>query len=278
MERIAKLVAASGAIRRKIWASLPFGVRFAEFLGRLASSSTDAFGKVMYGEFLQRGVVGMPDVNGKPAADLQITHNTTNRLPHGYGREFGSKAFKILMGKYHNPQMVEDLMGDFLLRFLEKGSKHLKPGTPLKEAENYVLRGLQNDALNWLRKKRETSDMLNRPGDDEEHSIYDVTPAFDEDSAEKLFDERMLPIVRGKLRKIHPDAEQYIKLSILDGYTDREIIGDPANGVPSLLDHPYGLGGSVLNEKVWWHYKKEIYDVLKHGFEDLREKAQHHTV
>jgi hypothetical protein len=86
----------------------------------------------------------------------------------------------------------------------------------------------------------------------------------------------MLPAVRGKLRQIHPDAEQYVKLSILDGYTDREILGDPANGVPSLLEHPYGGGGAPLNEKLWGHYKKKIYDVLKHGFEDLQEKAHHH--
>lgn len=277
MERIAKLVSASAAVRRKIWASLPFGVRFAEFLVRLASSSTDAFGKVMYGEFIQRGIIGLPDVHGKPVAELPVK-NITNRLPPGYGRDFGSKAFKILMGKYHNPQMVDDLMSDFLLRFLEKGSKHLVAGSTLKDAENYVLRGLQNDALNWLRKKRETSDMLpHDTGDSNEpRSIYEVTPAFDEDSAEKLFDERMLPAVRVKLRQIHPDAEQYVKLSILDGYTDREILGDPANGVPSLLEHPYGGGGAPLNEKLWGHYKKKIYDVLKHGFEDLQEKAHHH--
>lgn len=272
MERIAKLVAASTAVRRKIWASLQFSVRLADFFGRLASMTTDAFGKVIYAEFILRGVEDMPPVHGKPVSELPHSKSIANKLPPGYGREFGKKAFLVMMGKLHNPQQVEELMSEFLVNFLESGSKHLREGVTLHEAHNYVLRALQNAIIDWLRKKREVSDSM---GGEDAHSIYDVTPTFDEESAEKLFDERMLPKVRTKLRGIHPSAEQYIKLSLIEGYTDREILGDPAHGVPSLLEHPLTSSGLPLTEKSWsTSYKPKIFSVLKNSFEDL----VHHAV
>jgi DNA-directed RNA polymerase specialized sigma24 family protein len=268
MERIAKLVLAAAEARRKIWASLPFGVRLAEFMSRLASSTTDAFGKVMYAAFLNSGVTDMPDINGKPASEFDLARKPiANRLPNGYGRDFGKKVFLILMGRLHNPETVEELMQDFALKFLEEEAKHMKPGWDLTHAQNYVLRAMQNRALNRLRLKHEVSDVLGRPGDEEEsHSIYDVTPSFDEASAEKLFNERMLPKVRSKLNAIHPDAERYVRLSLLEGYKDREIVGDPEHGIPTMLDHAQGM-----TERNWnSHIKPKIFKVLKDNFQDLR--------
>ena len=277
MERIARLVTASTALRRKIWASLPFRVRLADVFSRLASSGTDAFGKVMFGEFLQRGVVGLPDIHGKPALEMAGGRNITNKLPPGYGRAFGKQCFVMLMGWVHNPEVAEEIMSEFAVDFLESGSKHLREGSSLQEAESYVLRGLKNENLNRLRLHENARRDRNtfRTNDDDEESVFEHMPTFDETTVEKLFDERMLPKVRQKLHAIHPDAEQYVKL-MLDGHSDREILGDPEHGEPSLLKHPFTNLGKPLNENNWGaSYKPKIFNILKKQFADLQH---HHTV
>jgi len=247
MERIAQLVQASGNLRRKIWASMPLQLRFADFFTRLAVTTIDSFGSGMYTLFADQGIAGVPEPRSLPA------------------KEFGRRATRMLLSKYHNPQFVEDVMLNLLVRFLERGSKYLKPEWSLRDAENYVLKALMNDASNAKRKKREVSDNYMSEGDEKRHDL----PIFDEDTAERQL-KRMLPKVRTKLEAIHPDAPLYIKLSILDGYQDREILGDVANGVPSKLTHPYSRQGKPLTEKTWSvTYKPQIFAVLKDNFGDL---------
>lgn len=278
MERVARLVVSSTALRRKIWASLPFSVRIAEVFSRLASMATDAFGKVVFGEFLKHEVIGLPDIYGKPALEVAAEKKlTTNRLPPGYGKEFGKKCFLMLMGKTHNPQLTEELMSEFAVEFLESKSKTMHDGITLQEAQNFVMRSLQNSYIDWMRHHENARRNKNTlvMDDGEEDSIFDNMPTFDEDTLEKLYDERMLPKVRQELRAIHPSAEQYVKL-MLDNHSDREILGDPEQGVPSLLDHPFTSRGKPLTEKNWSAgYKGKIFDVLKEQFADLRRQ---HTV
>lgn len=263
MERIAKLISASTTLRRQIWASLPAQVRLGEFLVRLASSATDAFGKVVYAEFIKQGVEGMPDVHSKPASDLAKEKGLVNRLPSGYGREFGIKTYKILLNKYHNPQMVEDVMSDFIVKFLSGASDYLKPGTPVRQAEQYVITAVVRGALNVLRKKREVSDTYSGGDEDGEELRHENSVSMSEETAEQILD-KMLPKVRRELEVIHPDAELYVRLSILEGYSDVEIVGDVANGKPSMLTKPYTASGGPLNNHNWTVlYKKKIYAVLK---------------
>jgi DNA-directed RNA polymerase specialized sigma24 family protein len=202
----------------------------------------------MYSVFTDRGVADVPDPRGSLA------------------KAFGKRAYMMLMSKFHDLQFVEDVMLNFLVRFLESGSRHLKPDMSLRDSENYVLRSLTNEALNAKRKKREVSDTYTSEGDEKRHEL----PIFDEDTAERQL-KRMLPRIKSKLEAIHPDAPLYLKLSILDGYSDREILGDVEHGGSSLLTHPYGKQGKPLNEKVWnGVYKPQIFAVLKNNFGDAQ--------
>jgi len=226
---------------------MPLQLRFAEFLTRLAVTTIDSFGSGIYSVFADRGVVDVPD----PRSSL--------------AKAFGKRAYVMLASKFHDPQLVEEVMMNFLVGFLEKGSKNMEPGWSLRDAENYVLRGLTNAALNAKRKKREVSDTYTSEGEEKRHEL----PIFDEDTAERQL-KRMLPRIKSKLEAIHPDAPLYLKLSILDGYQDREILGDVEHGVPSLFTHPYGKQGKPLNEKVWSNvYKPKIFAVLKDNFGDM---------
>lgn len=248
MDRISRLVVAAGTLRRRIWASLPWGVRIAEFMTRMALTQTDAYGQAFYEVFLKNDVADVPNPRGSEA------------------KRFGMRAYKALMSKFHNPQLVEDVLSSFMMRFIESGAKHLRDGASLADAENYVLRGLTNEGLNHLRKKREVSDTYVSEGEEKRHEL----PIFDEDTVERQL-RRLLPRMRSKLEAIHPDAPLYVKLSLIDGHTDQEIIGDVARGIPSMLEHPYGRQGGPLEPRQWSvTYRPQIYAVLKRNFQDLQ--------
>lgn len=265
MKRIAQLIRTAGVIRRKIWASLPFRDRFAEVLCRLASSSTDAFGTAMYGLFLQNGVEGMPPINGRPAGEW-IAENSVRRLPPSYGREFGKKAFLSLMRKYHKPDIVEDLMSAFLVRFMDKAGQYLKPGTSLREAEAYVMRSLYNEGINLLRRKRwEVGESTLKRDDEEGPGFLERSPTQEQEKAVSTL--LNSTTMRSRLRQIHPSAEQYLRLS-LEGYTDVEILGNPAKGIPSMLDHPTNAEGGALKPAAWGKYKNLIFEAIKSGYQD----------
>jgi hypothetical protein len=270
MDRIARLINTSGSLRRQIWASLPFSLRVADFFSRIAVSTTEAFGKTIYGEFLTRGIVkGMPDIHGKPASEFDITKKPiANHLPPGYGREYGKKAFLTLMKQFHlGADATEKVMLDFLVRFLDRGSRGLDPGATRQNAEAYVFKSLFREALNFIRKKREVSDVYFSGGEPRQHD----TAIFDEETADRQL-KRTLPKIKSKLQAIHPDASLYVLLSIIEGYTDREIIGDVARGKPSRLTHPYSRQGKPLTEASWgMTYKPKIFDLLKKSFPDLVE-------
>lgn len=270
--RTARFIEASSTLRRRIWASLPWHVRLAEFFTRLAVSSADAFGRAIYAEFLTHGIVNMPDINGQPASTFSgAPRSLANRLPPGYGREFGKKAYGMLINKFHNPTLVEDVLSSFMLRFMEKGAANLRAGASRQEAEHYVMQGLTRQALNAIRDKgKEVSDVyFSGDGEEQKHDLV----IFDEDSAQRQL-ARMLPKIKHKLEAIHPDAPLYVKLSVIDGYTDREIIGDPEHGVPSMLPNPVTKTGKPLTQRNWdMSYKDPIFAVLKKSFADLHQPS-----
>ncbi len=268
--RTARLVEAAVALRRRIWASLPWHVRLAEFFTRLAVSYTDAFGATIYAEFLRHGITNMPDIHGRPASELASHGRLADRLPHGYGGDFGKKAYSTLMSRYHDPSFVEDVLATYLENFLGWGSAKLKAGTPLKSAESYVMTGIVREGLNVMRsrsrKREESVESIGEGGEEHHHDV----PVHDEETMDRLL-LRALPRMKSRLERIHPDAPLYVKLSIIDGYTDHEIIGDPEHGVPSMLPNPETARGTPMSEKYWnLKYKGPIFQVLKDNFEHLR--------
>jgi len=250
MDRTAKLVEAAEDLTRRLWASLPWHVRLADFLLRVAVSPAEAFGIGIYSEFAKHGITGIPD-NYKREAQA-----------------FGKRAYTLLLSKYRNPRMAEEILSEFLLRFMEKGSAKLNPGTDVKAAENYVLTGVVREGINQLRsmqRRREDPDVYFSNSDEE---VQRETPVFDQDNDETLLI-RALSKMRPKLERIHPDAALYLKLSLIDGYKDRQIIGDPAHGVKSMLPHPFSSQGKPLNEASWnLTYKKPIMALVKSHFSE----------
>jgi DNA-directed RNA polymerase specialized sigma24 family protein len=268
MDRVAQLIRTAEALRRRIWASLPFTERFARVMYRLATSSSDAFGAGVYSLFLQHGIEGMPEVNGRPAAEF-----VGKRLPPSYGREFGKKVFLVLMRTHRNPSTVEDIMSAFLVKLMASADKYIKPGYNLKQAESYVLTGVTRDGISLIRRKKfEKSESQMRTTDDDDFggsSFLDRTPAPPEDLREDdVYEEafwRLLerPDVRAKLQRIHPSAEEYVRLKF-EGRKDRAILGDPP-----MLSHPRMPNGGAVTPASWTPNKKKIFEVLKSEYEKL---------
>jgi hypothetical protein len=100
-------------------------------------------------------------------------------------------------------------------------------------------------------------------GDEEGPGFLDRSPSPEQ---EKLVS-RLLnsQAVRTQLRRIHPSAEQYLRLS-LQGYDDVEILGN--SGEPPMLEHATNAHGGPLTTTAWNKYKNLIYQALKSGYED----------
>ena len=268
LTRTARLVEASVTLRRRIWASLPWGVRLAEFFQLGAGEHNEGFTRSIFAGFLLNDVTGMPDINGKPAADFDIhgadIGRLANRLPKGYGGDFGKRIYIKLFSQFRGPTFVEDTMMTYLVHFMESKAAKIRPGSTLSESKNFVFRSITNEAKNALRSKhRETSDVV---FDDDGSKTIDFSVLDETYGASHL--ERALRNVSGRLRQVHPDAELYVKL-LLEGHRANEIIGDPRLNIPSMLPHPYGKQGHPLTVQSWAIYQKRIMEIMRDQFQDL---------
>lgn len=266
MDRVATLILAGEELERRIWASLPLNVRFAELIRRLVFAGTeDDFGRAIYDEFARLKVVGVPD-------------NRAERMTKA--KQFGHKAFAVAKSKFHNPEWVKEVMSSFLMRFIvQGGSKGLKPEAGLDSAEGYVITGLIREGLNYAkqqqrRKHREHGmTVYDDEGGEKQmdipviHDLEDLAGRFPDQVILKALKE---PSLKHDLEKEHPDAPLYVKMVLVDGYHDKKIVGDPKHGVPSMLPHPFNKAGDPLTPQSWdMTYKPKILNVLRKHLQDL---------
>lgn len=136
-------------IARRLYAALPRGVRLANFFVRLAAESpnVERFGRMVYAEFIRKGITGMPPIHGKPVEEVvDRSKPIEKQLPLGYGSAFAQKAYRTLLALGIPPSSVEDVMQDYLIELVTK-SKVGEGDFALHHAEAYVLRGLRQFAL-----------------------------------------------------------------------------------------------------------------------------------
>lgn len=263
MDRLDKLRVASAQAARRIYAALPLNVRFAFFFQKLADLALDAFGRVMYAEFIKRGVVGMPPIHGKPVEEVvnKDDPRLANKLPSGYGSTFASKVRGLIRGKFKDPLMVEEAMQNVSVKFLAGASKGIEEGSPLAKAENYVIVSVVREVLTEMKKQRGHGSLtVDDDGADVQLDVADPDALQQFENIERFWHKD--PGVRRKLEQVHPDAPEYIDLSV-EGYHDREIVGDPKAGYPGMLPHPFGQRGNPLSPQSWAKdYRPAIFKIL----------------
>lgn len=281
MDRVAHLRTAAQELSRRIYASLPWGYRIAEVFIHLAADDAALFGKVVYAEFLRRGIEGMPDVNGVPAASVDTTRpRLADRLPNGYGKELGVRAMRLLYRMGLSPDRVSETMAQFLADFLERYADKLRSGMPVFSAEKFVLNKLQwvvrsgPERRKTLRDKNEIL-VREKPGDEgETEDFFSNAPDLDDPRGyhrlEQNFSKDQLKDLFEFLAKnIHPDIPEYIMLKA-DGYKDTEIIGDTASGAPGMLP-TLKTTPRNFNE----NYKRHIQPAIKAFFEGKPFRKTH---
>ena len=216
-------------LARRIYASLPWGVRVANFFLRLGSGIVDAFGQVAYAEFIKRGITGLPDIGNDPAASwqerlLKAGPKAGDRVPRGYGRKYAQMIWNVMLSKTKNPEMVEELM-TWAVEHLIAHPAVIKEGVSRQEAEAFVLMMLKNKSTDMFRSqgRRKKIEGPSTTVDDEgEQVTLDVMDPNAFKELAEMMPEHTLKAIVHDLEALHPNAAAYIDLAF-QGYEDREI-------------------------------------------------------
>ena len=246
----ARLIQAANELRRKVYASLPSGMRLASVLFNLRfAADPGTFGNVAYGVFHLLGVEGLPRTPVVPKTFSEI-----DRLPNDYGLEFGNRAQTIARKYLHEQDDVEEVLSMVAMKLLSNESlrKSIK-GKYIRDAQNYVLRAVQNLSIDFLRTQKahryeEISDLIREPGSWE--GLEELIPEAEQERIKKELEESVSP-------KLLPDLPLYFDL-LLDGYSNKEIAEKRL--LPSLESHP-------ISQQAMAKYRDKLKNVLRKHFE-----------
>jgi DNA-directed RNA polymerase specialized sigma24 family protein len=153
------------------------------------------------------------------------------RLPSGYGRSFGQRVYKMLLMKAKDPELVQEILSQLLLR-ISDGRVQPRAGVELREAESFIFKITHNllvDAIRSGRSRREESmDAVHgrrRWKDPDvdvaiDIDINDTTDAFQ--ALDNLLPRHVVKGILDDLSKINKRAPEWF-LAKLDGLTDQEL-------------------------------------------------------
>lgn len=276
MDRTSALLHTARQLRRRIWASMPRGFQILSVWFQITASAQETLGRLVYAEFLRKGVRDMPDIRGK-SADQYVQEmgakihdpRLADKLPPKYGLEFGARMYSHLMKGLRKPSDVDEVISRFMRRLFGGSAKGMHDGLSLRQAENYMLKGLLNEMRNYRDTLgRQESLSKEDKGESEVKQVDIRDPQFLEKIEDQFPIHELIhdPFVQRELRKIHPDAPLYLQL-MLEGYNNEEIVGVPTEGQESMLPHLKAQPMSPQN----WHKSKlpKIYQVLKERAQEI---------
>lgn len=236
--RTASLARCASIVARKLYASLPRGLRVVNLFIKLAdaSSGIETFGRVMYAEFIKKGVKGLPPIHGKPVEEVIKNPNAPNLatlLPRNYGGDLGRKAYGSLLQMGLSPEVAADTMQEFAINFLTKSP--IEEGSNVHEAEHFTLRGLRMFGMTRRRsenrhRRRETPSLVK--DDDGEDVVHDIKDEGIFDAVSNMvsadYMNRMVKHLDQQLKsRIGDDViPRYFELSLEEGVDDKRMIQD----------------------------------------------------
>jgi len=257
---VTRLVTAAFHLRRRVYASLPWGYRLANLLTRLAADTT-GFGQVTYGLFLMHGVEGMPPIKGEPAETFKPSSpkEIDRKIPPGYGADFGKKVYRVLLHTFKDNDFAEEVMSEGMLKIIT-GDNSLSrelPGKQLSKAENLFIKSMVNLGIDIRRKRGREKSMVNEEGVEQ---VLEDPRAWKE--LETHLPEKEIDAIRRELAEVSPrlapDLPLYFDL-LLEGFKDSEIVKNQM--LPFLKDKP-------MSQQAWSKtYKEHIKRVLREHFD-----------
>ncbi len=245
-----RLIMAANELRRTVFASLPWGLRVGSLLFHLRfGADAGSFGQLAFGLFHLFGVNGLPRTPFVPETIREI-----DKLPDGYGAEFGQKARRLAWRYLRDPESVDEVLSLAAMKLisnksLDKGVR----GKDLHQAENYVLRMVQNQALDMLRSEHvrrheDITEILREPGSWE--GLGELIPEREQDAIKHELEQAVSP-------RLMPDLPLYFDL-LLDGISNKQIAEDRL--LPSLKEKP-------ISQQALAKYRDKVKNVLRQHFE-----------
>ena len=150
------VLARAEALSRRIYASFPWGYRVANLFLKLASGYIDAFGRLVYAEMIKAGVTDMPPINGEPAEaykDKIQGPRGPDKLPRGYGAEFGKRIYAFLMSKTRSVETTEEVMSRMMMD-IARGKLRFQAGFDLKQSEALLYKTALRTVLDIKREQK----------------------------------------------------------------------------------------------------------------------------
>lgn len=246
-----KLAAEATKLSRTIFASLPWGFRLAHLFEKFAVDTQEAFGRFAYAEFLKAGVEGLPDINGQPALSLRGEiqgPRAADKLPRGYGKDFGKKVWTFAFHKFRDMELVEDGISHVMMRMV-KGEVQVREGSTLKSAENLIVTSVLNATMDALRAKKRAAPSLMRENDEDGYAEIDIADPHAFKELEQMLPRSEMARLMNDLKSIQDRAPSWVEAQ-LDGLTDRELATEWGT-TPSYL----------INWKK--RYLEEIHEVIR---------------
>ena len=247
-----RLIQASLELKRKVFSSLPWGLRVAHLLYQVRfASDASVFGQSMYGLFLLYGVEGMPTPPMMPKSTKDI-----DKL-HGYGQDFGRKAYKFALSLFRADSMREDKAKEaltlaFMKLFSDSALKGKLAGESLSYAENYTLSAVRSESVGMMRKEKvrehsDIEDLVHEPASWD--NLADMIPRSEQEALLKELE-------RSVNLETFPDIVEYFQL-LLEGHNTQEIARE--NLLPSLQQ-------KSMSHQGLRRYEDIIKRVLEHHF------------
>lgn len=247
-----RLIQASLELKRKVFSSLPWGLRVAHLLHQVRfASEASVFGQSMYGLFLLYGVEGMPTPPMMPKNTRDI-----DKL-HGYGQEFGRKAFNFARKLFRSDDMGQERAGEalslaFMKLFSDPTLKGKLAGESLSHAENYALSAVRSEAVSMMRKEKvrehsDIEDLVHEPASWD--NLADMIPRAEQEALLKELERSVNPAN-------FPDIVEYFQL-LLEGHNTQEIAREKL--LPSLQQNP-------MTQQGLRRYEAVIKKVLENHF------------
>ena len=276
MDRIASLRLAAERLRTQTYRYLPFGYRFARALTAMSAMGR-GFGVAIGALFLKAGVQGMPDPGTRwnPSGDVARSART---LPDGYLADFGDQVFRVILRSVGSPDAAEDVMMDYLNKIVLAGRIPIRDDKTLAQAKSYVLDNVQKFIKStWVKENRRKrilpTESLGDSGDEDDTKVIEIDDPSAMRAFDEFFDSATLRAAKAAAAKVLPWAPAYLDM-LMDGVSDKEIIGDPVAGRPSRLavalgmDPPYLTNpkGQPMTSAMWSKangYKDKIWAAVK---------------
>ncbi len=229
------LVASVNVLSRKIFASLPFGIRLAAIYQKLATSIGDLFGRTVYAIALYHGVKGLPDIKGAPASNYGpkggeslktfVDKFTLRPVEREYGAKFGRQIFATLKknaGETQAEDILLDLMGE-LLNPSSKISSYFKTES-ISQIEQVLYRSAKNSFQDELRKqKHRKTDPFKVDDEGAEIEIPDSAADVGKMDLTKADENALLDFIEKEGPRIgRPDLDTYFEL-LRDGFDSNDI-------------------------------------------------------